>query len=128
MSDLEKTQEVPVLLDNGMLWKGAAPGALHVIYGTAAHGRPDVAITGSVYDHSADYAPAAALIPEPVYDVRRPLFVAALAYMTPESDKLAVLARLRQVYPGHTAEQLNQALKETCTRFAAAGLVPKVGP
>lgn len=61
-------------------------------------------------------------------EARSPLFRAALEYMMPDSDRLAILAKMRERYPMHTPDQLQTVLKETCVAFASAGVWPKVGP
>lgn len=100
MIDLEETQELE-------------PVRIGLDLARAGDERTAYVIHGSLYNHAKDYE-------------RSPLFHAALEFMTPDRDRLAILAKLRQRYPQHTAEQLNQAVKETCVTFAAAGVWPQV--
>jgi hypothetical protein len=55
---------------------------------------------------------------------RSPLFQAALQLLAHEPDQLALITLLRDAFPRATPTEIQQALKETAVRFAAAGVRP----
>lgn len=56
---------------------------------------------------------------------RSPLFKAALAYLAPDADRVAIIAGLQALYPRHTLVALHTAILDCAVNFAHAGVVPK---